>query len=95
MRAPSLWALKRGSQRVNTAPFRHAGCSSSSEVTARVWRRGQFDYSQATLLAVARQLTERPTKTLLDQTPAEKLAEWLPRSVELAAQGGRWTLHVR
>jgi IS30 family transposase len=32
-------------------------------------------YSQAKLSAIARQLNERPRKTLLYQTPAEKFAE--------------------
>ena len=32
-------------------------------------------YSQAKLRAIARQLNERPGKTLLYQTPAEKFAE--------------------
>ncbi len=32
-------------------------------------------YSQAKLSAIARQLNERPRKTLQDQTPAEKFAE--------------------
>jgi IS30 family transposase len=34
-----------------------------------------FLYSQAKLNAIARQLNERPRKTLLYQTPAEKFAE--------------------
>ena len=47
------------------------------------WQRGSNEkrgtdlslHSQAKLSAIARQLNERPRKTLLYQTPAEKFAE--------------------
>jgi len=46
-------------------------------------------HSQAKLSAIARQLNERPRKTLQYQTPAEKFASVLRRSVEPAAESSR------
>jgi hypothetical protein len=45
-------------------------------------------HSQAKLSAIARQLNERPRKTLLYQTPADKFADVLQRSVEPDARSG-------
>jgi IS30 family transposase len=46
-------------------------------------------HSQAKLSAIARRLNERPRKTLLYQTPADKFAECVAATVEPAAQSGR------
>jgi hypothetical protein len=43
-------------------------------------------HSQTKLSAIARQLNERPRRTLLLQTPAEKFAECVAATVELAAK---------
>jgi IS30 family transposase len=51
-------------------------------------------HSQAKLNAIARQLNERPRKTLLYQTPAEKSPSVLQRSVEPASPRGHFYLRT-
>jgi hypothetical protein len=60
-----------------TSTRRQNGFRTVSWIVAHeVWRRTDPSlHSRAKLSAIARQLNERPRKTLLYQTPAEKFAE--------------------
>jgi hypothetical protein len=52
-------------------------------------------HSQSKLSAVARQLNERPRKTLEFETPAEQFTACVASTVEITSQSGHSKLHIQ